>query len=113
MFPLPYQPPLNWILYALLGLEWALLAAGLIFGELNEEQTGRLPLPLRMLLSALLVVAAFLGWQGGARGTPVQWFATLILLGMVSGFVGDLIMARLIPVPDRLMWARSPKLRMS
>ena len=103
MFPLPYKPPLNWILYALFGLEIALLAGGLIFGKLNEEQTGRLPRPLRMLLSALLVVAAFLGWQAGARGTAVQTFAALIFLGMAAGFVGDLIMARLIPVPNRLI----------
>ena len=103
MFPLPYKPPLNWILYALFGLEIALLTGGLIFGELNEEQTGRLPRPLRMLLSALLVVAAFLGWQAGARGTAAQTFAALIFLGMAAGFVGDLIMARLIPVPNRLI----------
>jgi hypothetical protein len=103
MFPLPYKPPLNWILYALFGLEIALLTGGLIFGELNEEQTGRLPRPLRMLLSALLVVAAFLGWQAGAKETAVQTFAALIFLGTAAGFVGDLIMARLVPVPNRLI----------
>ncbi len=104
MFPLPYEPPFAWILYALFGLEIALLAGGLVFGKLNEEKTGRLPLPLRMLLSAMLVVAAFVGWQAGARGTPAQTFAALIFLGMAAGFVGDLIMARLIPTPNRLIF---------
>jgi len=104
MFPLPYKSPWAEILYALFGLEMALLAGGLVFGRLNKEQTGRLPLPLRMLLSALLVVAAFLGWQAGARGTPTQTFATLIFLGMAAGFVGDLIMAGLIPVSERLIF---------
>ena len=104
MFPLPYGSPLHEILYALFGLEYALLAVGLLMGKLNAEQTGRLPRPLRMLLSALLVVAAFLQWQFGARQTPVQTFAALILLGMAAGFVGDLIMARLIPVPNRLIF---------
>jgi hypothetical protein len=104
MFPLPYKPPFDSILYALFGLEIALLAGGLAFGKLNEEQTGRLPRLLRMLLSAMLVLAAFIGWQAGARGTAVQTFAALIFLGMAAGFVGDLIMARLIPVPNRLVF---------
>jgi hypothetical protein len=104
MFPLPYEPPLNRLLYVLFGLEIVLLVGGLIFGRLNQEQTGRLPRPLRMLLSATLVVAALLEWRGGAWGTPVGLFAALVLLGMAAGFVGDLIMARLIPVPDRLLF---------
>jgi len=103
MFPLPYAQPWSWILYALFILELVLLAGGLALGRLNAEQTGRLPRPLRMLLSALLALAAFLGWQAGARGTSVQTFATLIFLGMSAGFVGDLIMARLIPVPNRVV----------
>jgi len=103
MFPLPYPTPLNWILHVLFGLEIALLAGGLILGKPNEEQTGRLPRGLRMLLSAILTVAALLGWQGGATGTPVQWYATFIFLGMAAGSVGDWIMAGLIPVPQRLI----------
>jgi hypothetical protein len=104
MFPLPYRHPFDWLLYTLFMLELALLAGGLVFGKLNEEKTGRLPRPLRMLLSALLVLAALLGWQGGARDTPLQTYAILIFLGMAAGFVGDLIMAELIPVPNRLIF---------
>jgi len=80
-----------------------LLAGGLILRKTNEEQTGRLPRALRLLLSAILTIAALLGWQGGATGTPVQWYATLIFLGMAAGSVGDWIMAGLIPVPQRLI----------
>lgn len=104
MFPLPYQPALARLLYALFVAVPMLLVGGLIFGKLNQEQTGRLPLALRMSLSTLLVVAALLGWQWGARGTPAQTFAALIFLGMAAGSVGDLIMARLIPVPHRLIF---------
>ena len=104
MFPLPYRPPLSAILYILFFLDLALLAGGLAFGKLNRERTVHLPRPLRMCLSAILVIAAFLGWQSGARGTPVQLYAALILLGMTAAFVGDLIMAQLIPVPNRLIF---------
>jgi hypothetical protein len=104
MFPLPYRPPVSAILYTLFFLELVLLAGGLIFGKLNPEGTGHLPRPLRMSLSAILVIAAFLGWQSGARGTPVQLYAALILLGMAAGFVGDLVLAELIPVPNRLIF---------
>jgi hypothetical protein len=104
MFPLPYKPPLNWIMYALFGLEFALLAGGLIFGTLDVTKTSRLPRPLRMLLSANLVLCAFLGWRVGALGTRVQTFAALIFCGMTADFVGDLIMAKLIRIPNRLVF---------
>lgn len=104
MFPLPYRYPFDWLLYALFILEFVLLAGGLAFGQLHEERMGRLPRPLRMLLSALLVLAAFLGWRGGALGTSLQTYALLIFLGMAAGFVGDLIMAELIPVSNRLIF---------
>ena len=104
MFPLPYRPPVSAVLYALFFLELALLGGGLAFGKLNPEGTGRLPRSLRMTLSAILVIAAFLGWQSGARGTPVQLYAALILLGMAGGHIGDLVLAELIPVPNRLIF---------
>jgi hypothetical protein len=104
MFPLPYTPPVSAILYVLFFLDLALLGGGLAFGKLNTERTCRLPRPLRMSLSAILVLAAFLGWQSGARGTPAQLYAVLILMGMAAGFVGDLVLAQLIPVPNRLIF---------
>jgi len=104
MFPLPYARPFDLVLCALFGVEIVLLTGGLAFGKPNAEKTCRLPLPLRMSLSAVLLLAAFLGWQTGARGTAVEAFATLILGGMAAGFVGDLIMARVIPTPNRLIF---------
>ena len=103
MFPLPYPPPFDGMLYGLFGLEIALLAGGLGFGKLNPDKTCRLPRALRMTLSAILVLAAFLGWLTGTRGTPTQTFAMLICAGMSLGFVGDLIMAKLIRTPNRLI----------
>jgi uncharacterized membrane protein YhhN len=104
MFPLPYEAPLDHLLYALFALEWALLGGGLLLGRLNSERTGRLPRPLRILLSALLVVAAFLQWRYGRGPGAVRLYGQLIFLGMTASFVGDLIMARLIPVPNRLIF---------
>lgn len=104
IFPLPYEPTLNWILYGLFALEFALLVGGLLFGKLNEDQTCRLPRPLRLLLKGVILLAAFVGWQGGSRGTPVEWYASLMFLGMAADFVGDLIMARYVAVPNRLIF---------
>jgi hypothetical protein len=104
MFPLPYQAPLDHFLYALFALELALLGGGLLLGKLNPDQTGRLPRPLRMLLSALLVVAALLQWWYGANASAARSYGLLIFLGMAASFVGDLIMARLISVPNRLIF---------
>ena len=82
----------------------ALFAAG-IFGpwrDAPERKTnGRLPLAARMLLSFSLLVAAFLAWQGSSKlfAAYSQW----VMLGMLASFIGDLIMARLIPLPNRLI----------
>jgi len=61
---------------------------------------GRLPLAARMLLSFSLLVAALVIWQSGARQPEyAQW----VMFGMLASFIGDLIMARLIPLPNRLI----------
>lgn len=75
-----------------------------IFGPWRDapelRTNGRLPLPVRMLLSFSLLVAAFLIWQGGAKqAIYAQW----VMLGMLASFIGDLIMARLIPLRNRLI----------
>jgi hypothetical protein len=104
MFPLPYSRELSTALYALAGLNLTLLVSGLALGKLSQDGTGRLPRPLRMTLSGILVLAALLGWLWGARGTPIVLYAAVIFFGMAAGFLGDLIMARLIPVPNRLVF---------
>ncbi len=87
----------------LIGCQAALLAVGLLgpWRDPPELKTnGRLPRPVRMLLSASLLVAAFAIWQSGAKHAAyAQWVA----LGMLASFIGDLVMARLIPLPNRLI----------
>ncbi len=65
------------------------------------KNKGRLARPARMLLSFSLMLAALIIWLGHLGGVDVysQWVA----LGMVASFVGDLIMARVIPSPNRLI----------
>jgi hypothetical protein len=75
-----------------------------IFGPWRDaparQTNGRLPLAARMLLSASLLVAACVIWQSGAKPAAyAQW----VMFGMLASFIGDLIMARLIPLPNRLI----------
>lgn len=67
----------------------------------ERHNNGRLPVQARMLLSFSLVAVAWFIWLGHASRMPVysQWVA----VGMLVAFIGDLIMARLIRVPNRLI----------
>lgn len=103
MFLLPYAAPYDALLYALFGLDLALLIGGLAFGRPAADGSGRLPLGVRMSLSAILVVAALAQWRLAA-GSPVGAYGGWVCLGMALGFLGDLIMANLIRVPDRLVF---------
>jgi len=85
----------------------ALFAFG-VFGPWRDaadaQTNGRVPRPIRMTLSVSLVLAALLVWAGGAApGSPYYAYASWILLGMAFGSLGDFIMARLVPVPNRLV----------
>jgi len=72
------------------------------WGEAGElGTTGRVTRPVRMLVSASLVLAALLIYRDA--GGVVFRYAAWVSLGMAASFVGDLIMARLIPVPSRLV----------
>lgn len=67
----------------------------------ERHNNGRLPVQARMLLSlSLVAVAFFIAW-GGASRMPV--YSRWVAVGMLLAFVGDLIMARLIRVPNRLI----------
>ena len=65
----------------------------------ERETKGRLALPVRMALSLSLVAAAWLIWSGSPERAYCRWVA----LGMSAACVGDLIMARVIPLPNRLV----------
>ena len=92
------------ILPALFLVQIALFAAG-YFGPWRDapelKNNGRLSRPFRMVLSLLLLIAAFVTWQNSGRLMAVygQW----VFFGMFASFIGDLIMARLIPFPNRLI----------
>jgi hypothetical protein len=62
---------------------------------------GRLPRPVRMVLSASLVLAALLIWNTSSAHAAV--YSGWVLLGMSASFLGDLIMAKLIALPNRLI----------
>jgi hypothetical protein len=76
---------------------FALGASGRL-GAADDPTHGRLPLAVRMGLSASLVAVA-LAIYGVAPSSYSGW----ILAGMGMSFVGDLVMAKLIPVPNRLL----------
>ena len=62
---------------------------------------GRVPLPIRMGVSLSLVLASFLILRQ-AEGIHAV-YAAWVTLGMAASFVGDLVMAKLIPLPNRLI----------
>ncbi len=82
---------------ALYGLAGGLLLAGLVFGRGDERGVNRIPKPIRMLSSALVLLAALLQARAARAGR-------LVAAGMACGFVGDLIMAELIPLPEHVLF---------
>lgn len=71
--------------------------------EPERATNGRVAWPIRMGLSFSMVGGAILVWFEVPAGSPAAAYAGYALLGMVASFVGDLIMARLIPTPNRLL----------
>lgn len=83
--------------YALYTLAAALLLLGLLRGRLDAAGRNRIPLPIRMLSSALVFAAALALARGNRRSRPIA-------AGMGCGFLGDLVMARVIPLPDHVIF---------
>jgi uncharacterized membrane protein YhhN len=67
----------------------------------SARANGRVPRSIRMALSFSLVGAAALIWAGStaSSATYTRW----VVAGMAASCVGDLVMARLIPLPNRLI----------
>lgn len=87
--------------HVLLALAALAMLVGLAVGNRGDARN-RIPLPLRMLSSLLVWVAALLMWRGA---TPdMQRQAALAAAGMGCGFLGDLIMARVVPLPEHVMF---------
>jgi hypothetical protein len=91
------------IFFVLLIVWAALLFGGFIFGKPQAGREGRMPTWTRMASSATLVIAGW-SWFAVARGTGAASFAALIAIGMTLGFLGDLFMARLLPVSPHVLW---------
>src|SRR5262249_50659938 len=68
------------VLYALSG---ALLLLGLLFGRYDPRRRNRIPLPVRMLSSALVLACALLLWRGAAPRS--RRAAGLVAAGMGCG----------------------------
>ncbi|MBZ0298046.1 MAG: lysoplasmalogenase [Anaerolineae bacterium] len=83
----------SWML--ILWIVWALLLfGGLLFGRLDEDRTRRMLTWTRMGSSLVLVVAAWMWFLDNSDP-----YGVLIAVGMTLGFIGDLFMADLIPIP--------------
>src|SRR5690606_37323165 len=75
---------------------WGLfLFGGFVFGG-QGAAVRRMPTWTRMSSSAVLVVAG-LSWYAFTRGTPAGGYALLIAVGMIFGFLGDLLLAGVLP----------------
>lgn len=78
------------------------LFGGMVFGRLNSEGTHRIPTWARMMSSFTLVAAGW-SWYVFSRGKPPENYALLVAIGMTLGWVGDLFMARLIPMKEHVL----------
>ena len=92
------------LLYVLLAVWAGLLILGFAFGRLDEERINRIPRANKILSSAILVVCALIWWLAGAAGTPLAAYAALLFFGMAFSFLGDVIMAQLLPLPQYVLF---------
>ncbi len=70
-------------------------------GPWRDRDGSRPRLPLRMLLSASLVLSANFIWQHADDATA--GYARAAYIGMALSFLGDLLMAKFIPFPNHLI----------
>jgi YhhN-like protein len=89
-------------LMVLLAVWAAFLFGGFVFGKLNPERTHRTPTWARMASSVTLVVAAW-SWYSFTSATHAAFFALMVAIGMTLGAVGDLFVAKLIPVKEPIL----------
>jgi len=82
---------------------WAMfLFGGFLLGMPDAGFTHRMSTWTRMASSFTLVVAGW-SWFFFSRDKRVNRYALLISLGMMFGFLGDLILANVLPAPDRVL----------
>ncbi len=90
------------ILLALVGLWAVLLFGGFALGKEWDDHTRRMPVWTRMASSLTLVITAWALFMF-TLNQPITPYALLIAIGMSSGFIGDLFMAGLIKLGDRVL----------
>jgi hypothetical protein len=91
--PAPYST----IFAALTGV-WALaFVLGLAMGKPSEDRTRRLPLWVKIVMLAVMVIIGGLGWLVITRGTDAEPYARWIVAGLVVGTLGDLVLAEAFP----------------
>jgi uncharacterized membrane protein YhhN len=82
---------------------WAvLLFGGFAFGPLDASRQGHMPTWTRMLSSLVLAVAAW-SWYAFLAAASTREFSLFIALGMTLGLVGDLVLARLLPLAQPVL----------
>jgi hypothetical protein len=87
-----------------LAIIWAgLLFGGLVFGKPQPGRQGQMPMWTRLASSLALVVAGWV-WAAAAGDGAAGGFARLIAAGMTFGLLGDLCMAKLLPVSPHVLW---------
>jgi len=92
------------VLAVLVAIWLGSLTLGFVFGRLDRRRLNRLPLPIRLLSSAILVVCALIWWRWAAIGTPLAPYAAFLFCGMSLSFVGDLIMSGVLPLPNHVLF---------
>ena len=93
------------LLLLVLLLAWAaLLIGGWLIDFGGRTARNRIPLAARMAMSALLVLAALVWWLTGTAGTSLAGYGLLIFVGMTFGLVGDLVLAKVIRTPNRVIF---------
>ncbi len=92
----------------LIGILWVmqvgLFAGAMVFGWRDAPDAhgpGRVWWPIRIGVSASLILSAWLIWNLQQR--EIAAYARTALWGMAFSFIGDLFMANLIPVPSRFI----------
>jgi hypothetical protein len=102
MFPHTLTSVQRWWLIVLLALWAVLLFGGFVFGK--GDANHHMPLATRIASSLVLVVAGW-SWYALSRGASggAERYALFVALGMTLGFLGDLLMAGLIPLEPHVL----------
>jgi hypothetical protein len=101
---MPIHPPFDLLIVVLLIVFGGFFLFGFAFGRLSPDRTRRQSKLTQLPQSIVLVACALIWWLAAARGTPLETFSRCIFLGMSLGFAGDVIMGRLFPLGNRVIW---------